>query len=417
MEATAPAQRHGFESDLGAALQIASVANTSKRRKASNKIFGVWCSFCKELNVPVTLNGLQPEQKLGYLLVFGLRYRKGGQKGHPVRYKTVCNALQAVGQGISNMGFPDPRRDPTTGEFHTLLDAFYKSLQRDDDPDSRSYPANILIIRELYEVLDIDHAVMGVLNKQIIDLIIVAFFWLLRPAEYLNSPDAESRSQAFRLCDVTFTIRGKVYPAPTAPLNDERDVAAIQAASLTFTDQKNAVKGEQVSQSANNDPDLCPAKALGRVCLHLLQHDAPPTTPLYMHFNSHPTKNDWYRITPQYVTNALRHSANRLQASTGIDPKLISARSLRPGGATALLCANIDRDAIMLLGRWKSDAMLRYLRIQALSPGFSQKMLDHGAYTFHPQAFRDGDLPNEAPPAVAAAAAALDHAELYDDDD
>ncbi len=311
------------------------------------------------------------------------------------------------------MGFPDPRRDPTTGEFHTLLDAFYKSMERTDDPESRSYPANILIIRELYEVLDTDHEVLGTLNQRIIDLIIVAFFWLLRPAEYLNSPDAESRSQAFRLCDVTFTINGKVYAAPTAPLNDETDVAAIQAASLTFTDQKNAVKGEQISQSANNDPNLCPAKALGRVCLHLLQHDAPPTTPLYMHFNPHPTKNKWYRITPTFITNALRHAAYRLQATTGIDAKLVSARSLRPGGATALLCANIDKDAIMLLGRWKSDAMLRYLRIQALSPGFSQRMLDAGSYTFHPQAFREEGLPNEAPPAVAAL---LAHDELYDDD-
>jgi hypothetical protein len=34
----------------------------------------------------------------------------------------------------------------------------------------------------------------------------------------------------------------------------------------------------------------------------------------------------------------------------------------------------------MLLGRWKSDAMLRYLRIQAMTPRFSQQMLDNGTY-------------------------------------
>lgn len=414
MEATAPAQRHSFQADLGTALQIASTANTSKRRKAANKIFGIWCDFCQQLGVPVTLDGLQTEQKLCYLLVFGLRYRKGGQKGKAVRHKTVRDALQAVGQGISNMGFPDPRWDATTGKFHTLLDAFYKSMERTDDPESRSYPANILILRGLYDCLDTEHPVHGILNQHVINLIIVAFYWLLRPAEYLSSPDAESRSQAFRFCDVTLTIRGKVYSAPTAPLHDETDVAAIETASLTFTDQKNAVKGEQISQSANNDPNLCPAKAIGRLCLHLIQHNAPPTTPLYMHFNSHPTKNNWYRITPTFITNALRHSAQRLQATTGIDPALVSARSLRPGGATALLCANIDSDAIMLLGRWKSDAMLRYLRIQALSGTFSQRMLDHGSYTFHPQAFRDEGLPNEAPAAIQAV---LAHNELYDSDD
>ena len=68
----------------------------------------------------------------------------------------------------------------------------------------------------------------------------------------------------------------------------------------------------------------------------------------------------------------------------------------------------------MLLGRWKSDAMLRYLRIQATvhSQEFLQHMLDNGSYTFVPTNFLAGGLPNEAPPAVAAL---LTHNELYDD--
>ena len=117
-------------------------------------------------------------------------------------------------------------------------------------------------------------------------------------------------------------------------------------------------------------------------------------------------------IKPTFVTNALRHAAQACHSTTGIDPELISARSLRPGGATALLCANVDKDAIILLGRWKSDAMLRYLSIQAMTPGFSQRMLQHGAYTFHPQAFRRELPPIEAPVAIHDL---LAHDELYDD--
>ena len=99
---------------------------------------------------------------------------------------------------------------------------------------------------------------------------------------------------------------------------------------------------------------------------------------------------------------------------TGVHHTKVSARSLRPGGATALLCANVDSDAIMLLGRWKSDAMFRYLRIQATvhSQEFSQRMLDHGAYTFVPANFESGGLPQQAPAPVAAL---LAHNELYAD--
>ena len=92
----------------------------------------------------------------------------------------------------------------------------------------------------------------------------------------------------------------------------------------------------------------------------------------------------------------------------------ISILDIRPGGATALLFANVDSDANMLLGRGKSDTMLCYLRIQATihSQEFSQRMLDNGSYTFVPTNSLAGGLPNEAPPAVAAL---LTHNELYDD--
>ena len=61
--------------------------------------------------------------------------------------------------------------------------------------------------------------------------------------------------------------------------------------------------------------------------------------------------NAWHHIGYTLVTTALRTSAARLRHLTGIDPALLSARSLRPGGATALLCANmIDKDTIKLLG-------------------------------------------------------------------
>ena len=34
-------------------------------------------------------------------------------------------------------------------------------------------------------------------------------------------------------------------------------------------------------------------------------------------------------------------------------------------GAMALICASIDHDRIKLIGRWRSDKILRYLHVQA----------------------------------------------------
>jgi hypothetical protein len=49
----------------------------------------------------------------------------------------------------------------------------------------------------------------------------------------------------------------------------------------------------------------------------------------------------------------------------GFDPALLSARSTRSGGASALLHAGVDGDRIRLLGRWRSDEMYRYLHVQS----------------------------------------------------
>ena len=211
-------------------------------------------------------------------------------------------------------------------------------------------------------------------------------------------------------------MQGRIWNAAdrNCPLHDENSISRITFATLQFSDQKNAVRGEQVGHCATQDPVLCPAKALGRLALRLRQHHATPDTQIHRHFNEHPRHNTWYSVKPKHVTNALRHAAGLHADETGVDPSLISARSLRPGGATALLCAGIDKDAIQLLGRWKSDAMLRYLRIQAASVAFNyaQVMLNHGSYTFHPQNYARGGLPNQAPPAVAEI---LAHDELFDD--
>jgi integrase len=114
-----------------------------------------------------------------------------------------------------------------------------------------------------------------------------------------------------------------------------------------------------VAQRATNNPLLCPAKALFRLTQHLRDHQAPPDAALCDYYDS---SNKLSSTPSTFITNGLRHSAVDLQATSGINARLLSARSLRPGGATTLRCANIDKDAIQLLGGWKSDAMLEIRR-------------------------------------------------------
>jgi hypothetical protein len=56
----------------------------------------------------------------------------------------------------------------------------------------------------------------------------------------------------------------------------------------------------------------------------------------------------------------------------------------------ALLCANIDPSSIQLLGRWKSDTMIRYLRVFANPQNTTNK----------PRKWSEADKPHstQAPP-------------------
>jgi hypothetical protein len=70
----------------------------------------------------------------------------------------------------------------------------------------------------------------------------------------------------------------------------------------------------------------------------------------------------------------------------GLHPDDISARSLRAGGAMALFNENIDHNIIQMLGRWHSDAMMRYMHLQSkpIMREFAATMFNHGAYTLIP---------------------------------
>lgn len=215
-------------------------------------------------------------------------------------------------------------------------------------------------------------------NQAIADMICLAFFFLLRPGEYTGT---KSDTTPFTLNDVQCWIGQQRYLATTIPLLDLPRVTFI---SLTFTTQKNGVRGEVIGLSRSGDFSLCPVLATIRRIMHLRTHNAPLHTPLAVYFTLGSERPRL--IKPADITTALRCSTAVLGPGLGFNPSDISARSLRAAGAMALLCAKVDTDIIRLLGRWRSDEMLRYLHIQAepLMRDFSRRMLHHGNFALIP---------------------------------
>ena len=271
------------------------------------------------------------------------------------------------------MGAPDPRLN-SSGNLDFRIQRMYACYTKQDPPPNRVKPVPVPVLRRIF-------AVSATMNNSpfyqcLADMIGLAFFFLLRPGEYALSP---SDSTPFEFRDVQL-FRGQTRLNLTTAT--EAELLTSTFASLTFREQKNSVKGEVIGLGHSGDPLLSPPRILARRIIHLRRNGADLTTPLCRCHE--PT--GWIHIKPKDITAALRTAVQFLGPSLGFLPTDVTARCLRAAGANALLCSNVDTDIIRLLGRWRSDEMLRYLHLQAapLMSDFSRRMLRGGNFTLVP---------------------------------
>ena len=244
-----------------------------------------------------------------------------------------------------------------------------------DPPATRVKPIPMSVIRRICHIAK-QLPPNSFFLEAVADMIIIAFFYLLRPGEYTDAP---SDTTPFTLGDVQLFIGPTRLNIETA---SDSELLQARSASLTFTKQKNGVENEVIKLGRSGDPFCCPTLAIARRVIHLRSNNAPSNTPLARAFLASGTTKS---VTPAVITYHLRAAVRFLGSGLGFTPAEVSARSLRAGGAMALLVAKVDTDVIRLLGRWRSDEMFRYLPLTAepITRHFAKRMLQ-ADYTISP---------------------------------
>jgi hypothetical protein len=218
----------------------------------------------------------------------------------------------------------------------------------------------------------------------IADLLVIGFFFMLRPGEYVFHSD---QATPFRLQDVSFGLPNA--RTINATVITEAELATATTVNLLFTTQKNGVRGETITHGDTTDPRLSPVQAVARRVCHLRQNNAPPDSPLFLVYDA---GNQTRLVSSTDLTKTLRAACTLDQDTLGIAASDISARALRAGGAMALLRANVDSSTIRLLGRWQSWQMLTYLHRSATdTSSYASKMLHGGHFTLQ----RHAGLPQD----------------------
>jgi hypothetical protein len=247
-------------------------------------------------------------------------------------------------------GLPDPRLIVGSHTMDPRISRLIHSYKKVDPMPDRVQPIPLDV---LYEACKIASLAGDPKSTAAADLMWAAFFFLLRPGEYtLNATDAHP----FTLADVRLWVGPKRIDPLTAPFELLRTATFV---ALVFTVQKNAVRGEVVGHGCSGHLQACPVKSIVRRIEHLRTHNAPASTPLST------VGPNLLPLPTKAITTLLRQGAVAYTAATNNPTPPICLKALRATGATALLGRDVQTTKIQMLGRWKSDSMLRYLHLQS----------------------------------------------------
>ena len=370
-----PQLARDFVRDLLTAQEAVKSGVSAGRAKGYDTAWDLWEKFCDKLAVDPFLE--ESEDKVEYLQIFAVQLREGkiAPQGNPLRARSVEDYVRGVAQTFLGLGHPDPRLN-SDRKMDFRIKRLWKAWGKEDPPPHRVKPIPLSVIRKIAESA---HNGPSERRQAIADMIVIAFFFLLRPGEYTYGGRGRSRSQPFRLKDVQFFQGTRRIDLTTC---SELELQLASFSTLEFDDQKNSVRGEVIGLGQSGDLLICPVKALLRRVLYLRRHGADPDTPLATLFQ------DTARgVSAQMITKEIREAVRVLgPENLGFNPSDVTARCLHAAGANALLLSGVDGDIIRLIGRWRSDEMLRYLHVQAapLMAHYSARMLLSSNYRMIP---------------------------------
>jgi hypothetical protein len=187
------------------------------------------------------------------------------------------------------------------------------------------------------------------------DLIVLAFFFLLRVGEYTKSY-GERRTVPLRRKDIRLWHDTQLVPND-APLDS---LLAATGVTIHLENQKNGTKNAVLHHYSSGVPGFDPVQSAARL-VFAIRH-LPPDTPLGTFVDD---RGQQRQASADDIRTAIKIGAvGDNLASCGYTLSQIGSHSLRSGGAVHLKLAGYDDDMVKKLGRWSSNTYLRYIQSQ-----------------------------------------------------
>ena len=284
-------------------------------------------------------------------MAFAWSLRRGElHKSNGASATTIEATLRECARIMVATGLADPRRrDPSQQNLDLR---FSQQLKQWKNQDPAPKPEQALPNSTVQLLARIYRSSTCIKFNIIADLVVVAYFFLLRLCEYTSS-HRTTRTVPLRRRDIQLW-RNKRLLHHSLPSDELMQADAV---TINLENQKNGVKGAVVHHTSSGIPAFDPVTSMARlVCaIQFLPEDTP--------IGSFQQPNGSVQcIQSRQIIAALRYAAlaDGLP-SAGFDLKRIGSHSLRSGGAVNLKLNGYDHDIIKKLGRWSSNTYLHYI--------------------------------------------------------
>jgi hypothetical protein len=284
------------------------------------------------------------------------------QKGAIPKSKTIRATLDCVAQAFKLANRADPRLDEDSN-VALILQRQLRAYSINDKPEKQQVAITGSVLRKLVQLA------ISAADKAMSELFTGAFFFAMRSCEYLKV-SGPRKTKTLCIRNIRFFKGHRLIP------HDHRNLHSADTVSITFEAQKRDTKNDTITQHRTSDPTLCPVKIWAKIIKRLLKY--PSTTPDTTVNTFLSPNGKFIQFTGQQLLKRLRLAAETFGADIlGFTPDQLGLHSARSGAAMAMYLSGVPVFTIMLLGRWSSDAFLRYIRkqVKEFSSGISQKMI------------------------------------------
>ena len=276
---------------------------------------------------------------------------------------TIRNSISFLAQTFRENDRPNPTKDED-GELGRFLSRLFRSFRNNDPNPVQQKAIPAILLREIAK-LQITES-----QRAISQLVIGAFFFAMRSCEYLKVPQSEKRqTDILRLRNIRFILDGSILP------HNSELIEFADSVSITFEFQKKDERNDTVNQIFSEDPLLCPVRSWAAVVRRIWSYPgASWETPV-----SAVWRNDRIEhITSGEVVNSIRAAVKAYgESKLGFKAEEVGTHSIRSGAAMSMYLGEAPVFTIMMIGRWSSDAFLRYIRkqVEQFSHNVSRRML------------------------------------------